>query len=265
MRTEDAPPGPGYVSNDGHHFTCKNPVLLQAAFHVIFAIDTSGSMSLWDRQPLPNAPGTNRIIPTANNRLGAVIASLYSFWTARQAALSHSALGGLRRDAYSLIFFSDNPSTCVENDFTSSPDQLLTSSLRYYPSGCENYTLALQRAQSIMTSHWSTERAPVLIFLSDGEHQCGDEAMYDLCRNAVRLGMPLSFHAVSFGQPFNSAKLRRMVEIAQEIEKSAPRNSLTNNIPSSYTEALDTIRLTETFQGFANSLTKTRGSLLSTT
>jgi hypothetical protein len=35
MRTEDAPPGPGYVSNDGHHFTCKNPVLLQAAFHVL--------------------------------------------------------------------------------------------------------------------------------------------------------------------------------------------------------------------------------------
>src|ERR1700761_659187 len=27
-------PGPGYVSNDGHHFTCKNPAQLQPAFHV---------------------------------------------------------------------------------------------------------------------------------------------------------------------------------------------------------------------------------------
>ena len=54
--------------------------------------------------------------------------------------------------------------------------------------------------------------------------------------------MPLSFHAVSFGQPFNSAKLRRMVEVAQEVEKSAPRNSLTNSIASSYTEALDTVK-----------------------
>jgi hypothetical protein len=31
-------------------------------------------------------------------------------------------------------------------------------------------------------------RTPVLIFLSDGEHQCGDEAMYDICRSAVRHG-----------------------------------------------------------------------------
>jgi hypothetical protein len=62
--------------------------------------------------------------------------------------------------------------------------------------------------------------------------------------------MPLSFHAVSFGQAFNSAKLRRMVEIAQEVEKSAPRNSLTNNIPSSYTEALDTVKNDVCFQSW---------------
>ena len=112
-----------------------------------------------DRRPLPNAPGANRIIPTANNRLGAVVASLYSFWIARQAAVSQNAqLEGRRKDAYSLIFFSNDPLTCVENDFTSSPDELLTSSLRYRPGGDENYTLALQKAQSIMISHWSTER-----------------------------------------------------------------------------------------------------------
>ena len=35
MSAETAPPGPGYVSSDGHHFACKNPVLLQAAFHVL--------------------------------------------------------------------------------------------------------------------------------------------------------------------------------------------------------------------------------------
>ena len=48
MRTEDAPPGPGYVSNDGHHFTCKNPVLLQAAFHVsvVFFLDVLNSFAL---------------------------------------------------------------------------------------------------------------------------------------------------------------------------------------------------------------------------
>lgn len=29
-----APAGLGYVSNDGHHFSCKNPVVMQQAFHV---------------------------------------------------------------------------------------------------------------------------------------------------------------------------------------------------------------------------------------
>ncbi len=112
-----------------------------------------------DRKPLPNAAGTPRITPIANNRLGAVLSSLYSFWTARQAAVSQNAqLGGHRRDAYSIIFFSRTPMTCVENDFTSSPDALLTSCLRYKPFENENYTLAIEKAQAIMTSHWSTER-----------------------------------------------------------------------------------------------------------
>ena len=52
--------------------------------------------------------------------------------------------------------------------------------------------------------------------------------------------MPLSFHAVSFGNDSYTGKLRRMVQIAQEVEKSAPQNSLTKSIPSSFTEALDT-------------------------
>lgn len=36
LTVENQPPGgpPGYVSNDGHHFICKNPALLQPAFHV---------------------------------------------------------------------------------------------------------------------------------------------------------------------------------------------------------------------------------------
>ncbi|KAH9059756.1 hypothetical protein EDB87DRAFT_1562790 [Lactarius vividus] len=257
-------PGHGYVSNDGHHFACKNPGRLQASFHVIFAIDLSKSMARSDRRPLPNAAGTPLITPIANNRLGAVISSLYSFWTARQAAVSqHAQLGGHRRDAYSIIFFSRTPMICVENDFTSTPDQLLTACLRYKPYENENYTLAVEKAQAIMTSNWSTERSPVLIFLSDGESHIGDQPVSNICRAAVSRGMPLSFHAVSFGPENRSAVLRRMVQLAREVENSAPRHALTNVITSSFTRALDTVELTATFQGFANSLTKTRGSLIS--
>jgi len=220
-------------------------------------------MARSDQQPLPNAAGTHLIAPTANNRLGAVLSSLFSFWIARQAAANHNAqLGGYRRDAYTIMFFSKDPLIRVENNFTSSPDELLASCLGYQPDDSENYTRAIRKAQAIMTAHWSTERAPVLIFLTDGQSHIEDKPMYEICRDAARHRMPLSFHAVSFGPENRSDVLRRMVGIAQEIENSAPHNSLIKSVPSSFTKALDTIDLTGTFQGLANSLTKTRGSLL---
>ncbi|KAI0297435.1 hypothetical protein BC826DRAFT_166673 [Russula brevipes] len=263
----NAPVGLGYVSNDGHHFSCKNPIVMQQAFHVIFVIDRSGSMCQQDRQPLPNSAGIDRITPTANDRLGSVFSALYSFWLARQAAIDRNTqLGGARRDAYSLIFFNHQPSTSIENDFTSSPDELLTAALRYEADGGTDFTLALGRTQNVMDSHWSTERTPVVIFLSDGEDDVGDDTIVDICRSAVRQGRPLSLHAVSFGQNSTSSSLRRMAQIASDVQNRAPQDPLlpaTANVPSSYTEALDTVRLAETFLGIAESLRKPRGSLFS--
>jgi len=33
-----AAPALGYISNDGHHFNCRNPVVMQQAFHVYVLI-----------------------------------------------------------------------------------------------------------------------------------------------------------------------------------------------------------------------------------
>jgi hypothetical protein len=112
-----------------------------------------------DRQPLPNSAGIDRITPTANDRLGVVFAALYSFWIARQAAVDRNTpVGGGRRDSYSLIFFNHEPSTSVENDFTSSPDELLTAALNFEADGGTDFTSALERAENVMTTHWSPER-----------------------------------------------------------------------------------------------------------
>ena len=112
-----------------------------------------------DRQPLPNSAGIERIVATANDRLGCVFSALYSFWIARQAAVDrNSPVGGGRRDAYSLIFFNHEPSTSIENDFTGSPDELLAAALQFEADGGTDFTSALERAQHIMTSHWSMER-----------------------------------------------------------------------------------------------------------
>ncbi|KAJ7696454.1 hypothetical protein B0H17DRAFT_398658 [Mycena rosella] len=131
------PTAQGYVSSDGHSYTCKNPAEMQPAYHVIFAIDKSGSMTNTDFPPLPNRPGTDLITRRSNNRLGAVFSALYAFWISRSSATDpgrHGVVGG-RKDAYSMIFFDKNTSTCLENDTSRTPDELLHSVLRYSAGG----------------------------------------------------------------------------------------------------------------------------------
>jgi hypothetical protein len=142
-----------------------------------------------DLQPFAYGPAAARIRQRANNRLGAVYAALYGFWTARNAAVAagqgsgtrrgldvvYSTLynlwgagpaagsadqhpGGGRRDAYSVVFFSDSTRTALTYDLTSDPDQLLDIVLGEEASGGTNFSAALRASQSVMLQHWSTER-----------------------------------------------------------------------------------------------------------
>lgn len=142
-----------------------------------------------DRLPLADGPAAERIRERANNRLGAVYSALYSFWTARHATVTaeqqlgtrrgidavYSALYNLwsagpataaaaqppgpgRRDAYSVVLFSDSTKTVLTNDFTSNPNQLLDIVLGEQAGGGTSFTAALRAAQSVMLQHWSTER-----------------------------------------------------------------------------------------------------------
>jgi hypothetical protein len=116
----------------------------------------SSSMKLKDRQPLRNTPASDRIIQRSNNRFGAVLSSLYGFWSARAAAVAGRQ--SARRDSYSIILFDRSVVDAVVNDFSSSPDQLLDAVLRHNTSVGTNFTAAIQRAQSVMELYWSTER-----------------------------------------------------------------------------------------------------------
>jgi Mg-chelatase subunit ChlD len=256
--------GLGYASNDGHLFSCKNPVQMQQAYHVIFVIDRSGSMSITDRRPLPGSPATGLITQHANNRLGAVYSSLYGFWSARNAAITAGRSATVRRDAYTVILFNEAASTCIANDFTNAPNELLSGVVRYPAGGGTDFAAALESARAKMVQHWSTERAPVVIFLSDGECSVPTTTVQDLCLNAIALGKPLSFHTVSFGTATRSSSLATMARIALDIQNSAPRDLLTpaGVVLSSYADALDTVQLAETFLGIAESLRKPRGSLI---
>ncbi|EJD00191.1 uncharacterized protein FOMMEDRAFT_112544 [Fomitiporia mediterranea MF3/22] len=254
----------GNVSNDGHAFSCKNPAVSSQAFHVIFVIHRSGSMTSTDRRPLPDYPASQRITRVANNRLGAVYCALHSFWSARAAAMNQASTQA-RRDAYSAILFTGSASEVFSNDFTSSPDALLEKLLQYTAGGGTNFGVALSLTENILAQHWSTERTPIVIFLSDGECSVRDDVVYSLCRRAVSLGRAVSFQAVSFGPDGSSTFLRRMAQIAKEVEDRAPRDPLLPAnavVGSAYNIALDSVRLAETFLGIAESLRKTRGGLI---
>ncbi|KAH9169262.1 hypothetical protein EDB89DRAFT_1854694 [Lactarius sanguifluus] len=223
-------------------------------------------MSNIDRRPLDNAPATDRIRERADNRLGAVYSALYSFWSARHTAVTADQQTiGARRDVYSVILFNDTTKNVVVNDFTSSSDQLLDIVLNEQTKWGTNFAAALQAGQEVMTDNWSTERTPIMIFLSDGECRLPETEIQDLCRSAIQHGKPLSFHAVAFGPDGYDYTLRRMAQLALEIQRKAPPDPLfpaAARIPSSFTSALDTVRLAETFMGIAESLRKTRGSLM---
>ncbi|KAH9047481.1 hypothetical protein EDB83DRAFT_2317547 [Lactarius deliciosus] len=302
-RLEDPVNGSGYISSDGHLFDCRSPAVMQQAFHVIFVIDKSGSMDSSDRKPLVEGPAAERIQARSNNRLGAVYSALYSFWSARHAAVAagQRALGtqrGLdsvysalysfwsarnagatgvqeptvtRRDAYSVILFNDFTTNVVVNDFTSSPGP----ALRYYATSSRLRWNKLCYSSPRSPSHHGAKlehrkllepRIPIMIFLSDGQSAVSDEVVQDLCRSALRLGKQLSFHAVSFGPDSSVPILRKMAQIALGIQESAPQNAglpaAASVPPSSFATALDTVRLTETFLGIADSMRKPRGSLV---
>jgi len=230
---------------------------------VVFIVDRSGSMSFNDRLPLADAPMTNQIQQSANNRLGAVYSALYSFWMARHTATAGRQTSGARRDAYSIILFNQTTANVLTNDFTSTPDELLDAMLRSQAYGGTNFSAALRAGQAVMEQHWSTERAPVMIFLSDGECSVPDTVTQDLCRSAVALGKPLSYHSISFGPESSSSSLRRMANLALGVQNNAPRDPLmSQTVQSSFSIALDTVRLAETFLGIAESLRKPRGSLI---
>ncbi|KAF9228234.1 hypothetical protein BS17DRAFT_850512 [Gyrodon lividus] len=253
-------PKQGYVTNDGHQFTCLNPASIQQAFHVIFLIDRSASMRLNDRGPLKNSPVYGKICTHMNNRLGAVYSSLYSFWTARMAAVGQRSLA--HRDSYSIILHDQVTEIICENDLTKSPDQLLDLLLPNSPKGGNSFNKALKAAEAVMTEWWADERRappPVIIFLSDGIASFSDKVVQKLFRRATQMGKALSLHAILFGPTITSDCLRRMITVALDEQSRTPTMAST---PSSFHEALDTVKLAQTFLGIAESLRKPRGALI---
>ena len=135
-----------------------------------------------DRKPLENSPVCERIRARMNNRLGAVYSALYSFWSARQAAV------GLQRDANTVILHAEDTQSVCENDLTRSPHELLDLLLPNGPKGGNCFGKALKAADTAILKWWDDARPPVIIFLSDGIGSFPDTVVRKLFQKTARKG-----------------------------------------------------------------------------
>ncbi|KAF8549816.1 hypothetical protein OG21DRAFT_1447416 [Imleria badia] len=256
LSASGAPPKHGYISRDGHQFSCKNPASVQQPFHIYIVFThfpRSMSMSKNDRKPLGNSPVCGRLRSRMNNRLGAVYSALYSFWSARQAAVGH------QRDTNTVILHAQDAQSVCENDSTRSPMELLELLLPNAPKGGNCFDKALKAADVAISKCWDDARPPVIIFLSDGIASVSDSVVQKLFHKTAQKGKGLSLHAILFGPKTTSTRMERMVTVALDAQGRTPKLT---SAPSSFHEALDSVQLSETFLGIAESLRKPRGALM---
>jgi len=211
-------------------------------------------MSENDKQPLRGSAACAKILARGmNNRLGAVYAALHSFWTARQAVSGH------QRDANTVILHAQGTESVCENDTTKSPDELLALLLPNRPRGGNSFDLALKAADAAILKCWDDTRPPVIIFLSDGIASVSDSVVRKLFRKTTQKGKGLSLHAILFGPKQTSTRMEHMVTVALDAQSKTP--ALTS-LQSSFHEALNSVQLSQTFLGIAESLRKPRGALM---
>ena len=133
-------------------------------------------MTNTDRQPLQHTPVTHRIVGRHNNRYGAVLSALWSFWSSRQAANRNAARTGARQDTCSIVLFSSTAEVretrmaairnmsnfllqiVVENDATSTAEQLVELLLDHNATWGTRVDNALISAREIVERHTTSER-----------------------------------------------------------------------------------------------------------
>ncbi|CAH1761819.1 14306_t:CDS:2, partial [Entrophospora sp. SA101] len=218
--SSSASTGIGYISLDGHQFSCDNPNKKEAEFHVIFALDRSGSMSYTDSRPLENIRSDIRqkIAQKHNNRIGAV----YSFMDTRLKSQQNQA-----------------------------HDALLDKMMLHPARGGTNFDLAIQKAGFLIDKHYDPAKTNVVIFLSDGLCGAPDSRLETICKKNQQRGSPLYLYTVLFSSDSSSPSLEKMVTIAQ---KYLPANSSSKALKCQFTKAINEVALATHFTVVAESL-----------
>ncbi|KAG9305010.1 hypothetical protein G9A89_007413 [Geosiphon pyriformis] len=259
-----APPGnTGYVTVDGHHFACENPVTNIGNFHIIFVVDRSGSMGDQDCQPRCSSTKTSRLLLSHKNRLGAVYEACYSFIETRKNSRQNTSAGqsAIDRDTVSLVLFDTGAIIPFENRSLSNSDELLRIMMQYHPSGGTCYQAGILKVADIINQYHDPTRTNIVLFLSDGEsYGSHDQELRDLCNREASRGSPLFLYTVLFAADGHSGQsLKTMVDIANQYH---PKGNAKDALKCQYALAVDEIKLAMHFTQVAESLRKHQPMLI---
>ncbi|RHZ90025.1 hypothetical protein Glove_9g277 [Diversispora epigaea] len=259
----DLPNGIGYISIDGHHFTCDNPT---TSFHIIFVVDKSGSMSSVDCKPEFSDTKLECLKDAHNNRLGAVYEAVYRFITKTK---------NFRRDmdTNSLILFDNGAQVAYENESLSNPDALLEKMVKYGPTGGTSFKNGIKKAAEMI----DPSKTNVVIFLSDGEDRTPESELRTLCQKEKDKGSYLYLYTIKFADVANTTSVRLFRLVGRNANYSRDQGSLSemakiakeylpnnrDSLKCEYVRAIDQIDLVTHFYKVAESLRNHKPTLIS--
>ncbi|RHZ89869.1 hypothetical protein Glove_9g267 [Diversispora epigaea] len=251
------PDNKGYISIDGHHFTCDNP---NTYFHIIFVVDRSSSMSYWDCQPKCDNTKLICLEKAHKNRLGAVYEAVYKLIT----KLSNSRKTSIV-DTNSFILFNDSATVVYENESLSNPDELLEKMIEYEPKGDTSFREGIKKAAEIVDIYPNPSKTNVVIFLSDGRDSTPESELRTLCQKEKDKGSFLYLYVISFSggglldkvMLNDNRSLQKMAFIAKEY---LPESS--DSLKCQYASAINQINLIDHFYEIADSLRSHKPTLI---
>ncbi|CAM6093207.1 unnamed protein product [Calypogeia fissa] len=224
--------GTGYITDDGHHFSCDHST--NVAVNVIFIIDRSSSMSWEDIRP-----GMTKFLSQHANRLGCVYEAILRFIRTR--------LSSVQEDIASVILFNHTANTVIS--LQAMEESLVDNLLGHYADGSTTYSSGLQHAEHILslatTDARLSRKSPVIIFLSDGGNNGGSDPLSHIAVMKA-LDPKLQLHTIMFGKDPNR-------KILEDMAKAGD---------GTFEVSLDEVQLSRRFEGLAKSLRPKVASLL---
>ncbi|KAJ3232591.1 hypothetical protein HDU81_002854 [Chytriomyces hyalinus] len=256
-------PPSGYISKDGHQFGCSNPAGSVAGFHLVFALDRSGSMASDECGPLQGTPYENRIRSRHPNCFGAAIDASYRFCVTRNSAIRSGVDSNTAndKDIITLITFDGSARTICSGLANFTPNSILDTLVSSPGAGgWTSFHSTIEAIRASVTAHYDRELTPIIIFLSDGEDSMPTNSLSTLVRENNARGQTIYFYTILFSSGYYGGitVLNEMAEFVEQNQTVKPKSGST----SGFYHAIDEVKLSEHFTGLADSLKTCKPSLL---